>query len=225
MKTLTELKRTSNRTTREDGDATKARILEAAGRLFAEKGYAATTSKEICEAAGTNITGVNYHFGSRDDLYRTVIHEVQNFLMRSMPLEAIRDAPVDPRQKLELFLDSLSAGDLDYGTWQVRLWSREMVAPTDIWMEVSQELFRPKLEIIMEIVSAATGIPVDHPLLTFCFLHIMSPFMVLMITGNSDQCPHKRVFECDAQVVSSNFKDFLFAGLDRLAEKYRQSLD
>ena len=40
---------------REDGDATRRHILETAVRLFAEHGYADTTSKMICREAGVNI--------------------------------------------------------------------------------------------------------------------------------------------------------------------------
>ena len=39
---------------------------------MAEKGFAAVTSKEICESAGVNNAAVNYHFGSRDGLHRAV---------------------------------------------------------------------------------------------------------------------------------------------------------
>ena len=61
---------------REDGEVTRRHILETAVRLFAEHGYADTTSKMICKEAGVNIAAVNYHFGSRDDLYRAVLEDV-----------------------------------------------------------------------------------------------------------------------------------------------------
>ena len=43
-------------------DITKARILDASERLFAEKGYDATSLREITAAAQVNLAAVNYHF-------------------------------------------------------------------------------------------------------------------------------------------------------------------
>ena len=41
------------RAQRSDGRSTRAVVLEAAGKVFAERGFAEATSKEICERAGT----------------------------------------------------------------------------------------------------------------------------------------------------------------------------
>ena len=58
---------------RGDGDLTRARILESAGQLAAECGYANMTSKQVCERAHVNMAAVNYHFGSREGLYAAVL--------------------------------------------------------------------------------------------------------------------------------------------------------
>ena len=50
------------RAQRSDGRSTRAVVLEAAGKVFAERGFAEATSKEICERAGTNGAAVNYYF-------------------------------------------------------------------------------------------------------------------------------------------------------------------
>lgn len=54
---------------REPGTA-RARILEAACRLFAEKGYHGATVSGICREAGVNIAAVNYYFTSKEGLYQ-----------------------------------------------------------------------------------------------------------------------------------------------------------
>ena len=43
---------------RGDGDLTRARILESAGQLAAECGYANMTSKQVCERAHVNMAAV-----------------------------------------------------------------------------------------------------------------------------------------------------------------------
>ena len=51
---------------------TRERILEVACRLFAEQGYRATRTQEICRQAHANAAAVNYHFGGKEGLYRAV---------------------------------------------------------------------------------------------------------------------------------------------------------
>src|SRR5918993_145207 len=42
----------ARRAQRPDGEATRQRLVETAGQVFAERGYAEATSKEICQRAG-----------------------------------------------------------------------------------------------------------------------------------------------------------------------------
>ena len=49
-------------------DATRTAIVEAAMRGFAEKGFAATGTREIAALAGTNVASIAYHFGGKDGL-------------------------------------------------------------------------------------------------------------------------------------------------------------
>jgi len=53
-------------------DSTRTRIVAAAEQLFAERGFAATTMRDLTSAAGTNLAAVNYHFGSKEGLLETV---------------------------------------------------------------------------------------------------------------------------------------------------------
>ena len=55
---------------------TAERIREAATRLFAERGYAGTSVRAICEAAGCNVNGVSYHFGGKQALYQSIINRI-----------------------------------------------------------------------------------------------------------------------------------------------------
>ncbi len=73
---------------------TKEKILDAAEELFADRGFASTSLREITTEADVNLAAVNYHFGSKLDLLRVV------FARRFGPVNAERlerfDALEDP---------------------------------------------------------------------------------------------------------------------------------
>ncbi len=52
---------------------TKLTILDAAERLFADHGFAATSLRNIISEAGVNLAAVHYHFGSKDALIKAVL--------------------------------------------------------------------------------------------------------------------------------------------------------
>jgi len=53
--------------------ATQAKILDTAEGLFMEHGFEATSLRQITAAAGVNLAAVNYHFGSKEELFQTVL--------------------------------------------------------------------------------------------------------------------------------------------------------
>ncbi len=73
--------------------STRSRILDAAERLFANKGFSETSLRDITTAANVNLAGVNYHFGSKEALLSAVLDR--------------RTGPVN-KKRLEL-LDALEA--------------------------------------------------------------------------------------------------------------------
>ena len=56
---------TSAKAMRSDGVEARNRLLDAALALFAEKGFAKTSTREIAQAAQTNIASISYYFGDK----------------------------------------------------------------------------------------------------------------------------------------------------------------
>src|SRR6202158_2521497 len=52
---------------------TKTRILDAAESLFMEHGFEATSLRSLTTAAGVNLAAVNYHFGTKEELFQAVL--------------------------------------------------------------------------------------------------------------------------------------------------------
>ena len=55
------------------GPDTKQRLLDAAIKIFSEKGFQASSMRAITRAAGTSLSAANYHFGSKEELLRSAL--------------------------------------------------------------------------------------------------------------------------------------------------------
>lgn len=54
----------------------KERILKAAVKLFAEKGYEGTSIREICKVSKSNICMISYYWGGKKELYQGIIDDL-----------------------------------------------------------------------------------------------------------------------------------------------------
>ena len=92
---------------------TRARILDAAERLFMAHGYDGTSMRQITGEAGVNLAAVNYHFGSKEALIQEVFRRRLNWLneerMRALDeLEATADGqPLKPSQIVDAFFGTM----------------------------------------------------------------------------------------------------------------------
>ena len=74
----------------EDRLEAKARILQAASRLFSEKGYDGTRVFEIAEAAGVNKALIYYYFQSKEDILDSLIDSLMSGV-RSISLDFVNN--------------------------------------------------------------------------------------------------------------------------------------
>jgi AcrR family transcriptional regulator len=70
---------------------TQARILDAAARLFAEAGYERATIRAIAAAAGVDAGLVMHYFGSKESLFRAVMHSAPGAPAGGTPQEATEE--------------------------------------------------------------------------------------------------------------------------------------
>lgn len=136
-----------------DLDTTRERIVDAAGEIFAERGFEATKVRDICRRAGANIAAVNYYFGDKQRLYIEAVVRAHRWRMERANLP---DWPANtsPETKLadfiKTFLRRIRSGP--EGTWQTRLVMREMMAPSAACAELVQSSIRPQFEILLSIL-------------------------------------------------------------------------
>src|ERR1043166_2266348 len=108
---------------------TRDRLLAAAEKLFAERGFKKVTVREICREAGANIAAINYHFGDKRGLYREVLQTAIDAMRATN--EAARAAAQGrpPEQRLRRYIVTYVRRLLasrNY-SWLPRLINREMI--------------------------------------------------------------------------------------------------
>ncbi|MBS1904765.1 MAG: TetR/AcrR family transcriptional regulator [Bacteroidetes bacterium] len=79
-------------------------IIDAAEQLFAEKGYDGTSLRELSARAGINVAMVSYYFGSKEELFKTII-ELRSAQARAFLESLNRNESIDPMTRLELYVD------------------------------------------------------------------------------------------------------------------------
>src|ERR1700685_1095104 len=80
-------------------ELTRDKLIEAAGHVFAERGYRAATIREICRRAGANVASVNYTFGDKMGLYTEVLrHSVRT--AKTAAMRAALDSRLSPEDTI-----------------------------------------------------------------------------------------------------------------------------
>ena len=104
-------------------DATRDRIFRAAERLFATRGFADVSVRDITTEANVNLAAVNYHFGSKDALLLDI------FMTRSAELSRAR------ARMLHI------AADAHGGAAPLREILKAMITPIELWMDRTHERY------------------------------------------------------------------------------------
>ena len=92
---------------------TKDKIMDAAEKLFARRGFHGTSVRDITGAAGVDLALVNYHFGSKKQLLAAVIERRGQVLneerLRRLAEERLRAAPDPPSTEavVDAFFDPI----------------------------------------------------------------------------------------------------------------------
>lgn len=85
--------------------STEEKIIEAARKVFTQKGYAATRTRDIAEEAGINLALLNYYFRSKEKLFQLIMAEKMQQLF-SVVLPIVNNDELTLEQKLETLAEN-----------------------------------------------------------------------------------------------------------------------
>lgn len=136
----------SSRSLRADSRQTQEDILAASVELFSQKGFAPASMRLIAAKAGVNLALLNYHFGSKLNLFEA------SFLHCAAPINAERIRLLDElesnvadptlEQIVIAFVDVGAVGDANWS----RMIARVFVESDEISQPILERAFRPTLQ-------------------------------------------------------------------------------
>ncbi|MCA9184223.1 MAG: CerR family C-terminal domain-containing protein, partial [Planctomycetales bacterium] len=135
--------------------ATRDRLLAAAIREFADKGFEGATVRDICERANVNVNGVKYYFEDKNGLYIAAVAEAHRVSTR-MDLHALPDPALPAEQRLRQFVSGLVAmmmGAREEGDPHHTLMLREMANPTEATEELVRGTIEPRFRVLDSLLS------------------------------------------------------------------------
>ncbi len=172
------------KTLRNDGQEARSRLLDAALALFADQGFAKTSTREIALAAKVNVASISYYFGDKAGLYRAVWTDPRcnpdcDGAAFASPTMALPDVL---RAMLLSFVEPLKQGKLIQRS--MKLHFREMLEPTGVWQQEIDHNIKPAHMALVAAVCRHLGVTkADDDVHRLCF-SIAGLGMMLHVAGD-----------------------------------------
>jgi len=136
---------------------TRERLLDAAERRFAARGFSGTSVREITEAAGAHVGAVNYHFRSKAGLYTEVFARLASVFREPVAAAARQAAPrarAHPEQAFEAVGRAFLASHENRraALSLIGLFAREAVEPRLPGRFAVREFLAPTIDALASVV-------------------------------------------------------------------------
>ncbi|MDP3939825.1 MAG: TetR/AcrR family transcriptional regulator [Deltaproteobacteria bacterium] len=130
-------------------------ILRVAEEIFAHKGYVATTTREIAEAAGVTKGLLFYHFQTKQQLYLNVIESlIQSLAQLAVPERQLEG--MDRFDHVKAFIEGWTDFQADHPN-ALKLITRELMDEGRFHRMVMDDYIRPLMEFGVDFVRQGTA--------------------------------------------------------------------
>ena len=137
---------------------TRDRLMKAAERLFAERGFKEVTVREICRSADANVAAVNYHFGDKLGLYRSVLRTVLDAMRDVTESAQQAGASKPPEEQLRIYIDIFLRQLLRPESQAIHaIVTREITDPTPALDDLLEQGVRPRVNYLAGVIARMIG--------------------------------------------------------------------
>ena len=203
---------------------TTDRLIEAAGELFATKGFEGTTVKEITDLAGANLAAIHYHFGDKKEMYETVIMKACSEIREKFPLDRGFDEASTPGERLRNFVRNMLYRFMDPArpAWQGVLFSQEMSNPSPVVCSMMEEEAQRIRALLDTIIRDLLGAEAEAEQVHLCMKSIMGQIRLQIPTTGPRPSPFsygKNVTAEGIEKIADHITDFSLGGIGRKRAK------
>ncbi len=207
-----------------NNDDPRLRLLEAAGQVFADKGFDGATVRDIIGRAGTNVAAVNYYFGDKEKLYYEAVRSAACCQDESFPMpEWPGGTPASIKLRDFIYVIVHRMLDPRSPPWKRQLFLREMTQETAACQALVRDHIRPMAETLAAILKELLP---DAPqakrnLIAFsivgqCLYHKVSGPIAAQLVGPDE---YRRY---DADMLTEHITEFSFAALGIKCDEQRR---
>lgn len=207
----------------ENSDATRDRLIEAAGKVFAEHGFQNATVRDICTRAGANVAAVNYHFRDKAALYLAVLRHSMSASGQPDPREAAMKAAT-PEEGLRLMIAAMLRRMHNPSTGRachLRIMVHEMAQPTEALPRVVEEIIGPTYAAMRELLSRIIGKPPDDDVTRLCAHSIIGQVVHYAHAGPVINLlwPDLKMTSERLDAIAAHIGDFSLHAIEHLKDK------
>lgn len=206
--------------TRKDGEATREKILHAACDVFGEKGFYKATHVEICQRAGVNTALINFHFGSKDGLYRAVWEYVADEMEQRYPITGgiPAQAPIEERLRGHIRAQLNRALDpKSEGLHCIR--AMEMIKPTGILDDAFTKRIRGHRAYTISLLRELLGPTADQRTVELCEMSLISQCHMIIPPFPGMRKKHHRFVHADVDELAEHITQFTLAGIQAIRQQ------
>jgi len=155
-------------------EVTRDRIMKAAERLFAERGYDGTSIRAIVARARVNQAAINYHFDGKDGLYREVLRTAFRGLTEDQLAHAAEANAMSREEALAAFVRRQLRPLLarDEASRHIRIFNWESVRPTPVFRKLLSEEAAPFMGFATDLMRRFLP-DADHRTLTVAAIWLL----------------------------------------------------
>jgi AcrR family transcriptional regulator len=155
---------------------TRQRLLEAAGEVFAARGFRQATVREICRRANANLAAVNYHFRDKAGLYAAVLEYAHLRALEKYPLGGPDYDALPAAGRLRVFIQHaiFKLFDEDMTACRFKLMAWEMIEPTAALDSLVANIIRPLEQRLRAIARELLGPGAPDEQVRLCEMSIIS---------------------------------------------------
>jgi AcrR family transcriptional regulator len=159
-------------------------LLEVAGPIFANRGYQATTIREICAGARVNVAAINYHFGDKLGLYTEVLQQSVR-AAQVLAVHSALDQTIPPEDMLRALIRARlrSINGRDLPDWHSRLLAHEFAQPTPALRQLVGKLTRPIYKRLLELMGGMIGMPSNDDNTRLCAISVVGQVLAYVLPG------------------------------------------